>query len=323
MKSKHVDTATLLATYGEKLLGEDRHFGGDTFSIEMIPATSHQFNLRLMMPVLQWKKLRLYVIERCGARCEFCEGQYNLEAHERWDFDESAKRQTLKRLMCLCKSCHLGVHIGLAGQLGYYDITKQHVLNVTGWTTDEFKQHVDKARDRYKRLSKLKWKIDTSMVQSAGIALFDNKTVRERVKHKREQIDRYEAKYHAGSLDLRREVHAGYKAFCYSTLEQKIRDQLRQHGEADCILIDDDEFYGTGGNSLTDDCEQTMDLAQFNLAFNNPVIVDDENHFWSELQQSQGPKRIVLSRNLASTIILTSEMVEAAFQREILFSRDV
>lgn len=41
-----------------------------------------------------------------------------IEAHERWYYDEDNKIQKLVRLVALCKKCHLTTHMGFAQIIG-------------------------------------------------------------------------------------------------------------------------------------------------------------------------------------------------------------
>jgi len=161
-------TTISLEQYPDSLPGEDRSFGGKNFSVEIVPPGAWFKNLRSMISRSQWNLISRYVRDRAGNRCEICDSDQRMEAHERWIFNEETKTQKLVRLISLCKKCHLGTHFGLAGQLGIAKEIKQHIFAVTGWTEAEFQAHRSA-----QPIAKFEgnWIIDVSIVKIAGVTL--------------------------------------------------------------------------------------------------------------------------------------------------------
>lgn len=66
------------------------------------------------------------IYSRAGHRCEACHAPLDrtagrqLEAHERWAYDDVTGVQALRRLICLC-NCHLSTHLGFANVTGRAD----------------------------------------------------------------------------------------------------------------------------------------------------------------------------------------------------------
>lgn len=99
------------------LPGEDRNFGSGLF-VDLVPSSCWFTNVRSCVGQRDWERLRRMIINRAGRRCEEChrgedrESRRWLEVHERWAYDDKAKVQALRRLICLCTDCHTATHFG-------------------------------------------------------------------------------------------------------------------------------------------------------------------------------------------------------------------
>ena len=103
------------------LPGEDRSFGSGLF-VDLVPASCWFTNVRSGVAAADWDRVRRMVYRRAGDRCEACGRrcgpQVQLEAHERWYFDDVRGVQMLRRLVSLCALCHLASHYGRAATVG-------------------------------------------------------------------------------------------------------------------------------------------------------------------------------------------------------------
>jgi uncharacterized protein DUF5710 len=158
------------------LPGEDRTFGSGLF-VDLVPSSCWFTNARSCISQQDWERVRRLVTSRAGHRCEVCRrgedratGRW-LEAHERWEFDPQGRRQILRRLVCLCTTCHSATHFGLAQLRGEADLALTHLCTVTGMSLHAAQQHISAAFAEWERRSRISWGLDLSMLTSAGITL--------------------------------------------------------------------------------------------------------------------------------------------------------
>jgi hypothetical protein len=97
-----------------------------------------------------------------------------LEAHERWQYDDTEKVQKLMRLVALCNKCHQSTHFGLASLLGKSEEATQHLKQERGFTDGQVELHINDAFSLYRERSKHNWKLDITLITSNGIKLSDN-----------------------------------------------------------------------------------------------------------------------------------------------------
>jgi Domain of unknown function (DUF5710) len=158
------------------LPGEDRTFGQGLF-VDMVPSSCWFTNVRTCVSPQDWERLRRMITRRAGQRCEICGASEDrsvqrwLEAHERWAYDDAAGVQTLRRLICLCSDCHLSTHLGYANVTGRADQALTHLRAVTGSTDTQIGQHVRDANQLWTDRSRRVWRLDLSMLTSAGVTL--------------------------------------------------------------------------------------------------------------------------------------------------------
>ncbi|GAA1278917.1 hypothetical protein GCM10009609_47890 [Pseudonocardia aurantiaca] len=107
-----------VAEVPDLLPGEDRGFESGLF-VDMIPSSCWFTHVRSCVTPRDWDRLRRLITRRADRRCEGCGAGEDcevgrwLEAHERFAYDERAGVQSLRRLICLCSSCHQATHFGL------------------------------------------------------------------------------------------------------------------------------------------------------------------------------------------------------------------
>jgi hypothetical protein len=155
---------------------EDRGFGSGLF-VDMIPSSCWFTNVRSCVTPRDWERLRRMITYRADRRCEACGATEDrevgrwLEAHERFAYDERVGVQTLRRLICLCSSCHQATHFGYATVTGRDAEAFAHLRAVTGMSRVEAARHVEAAEALWIRRSGRVWTLDLSILTSAGVTL--------------------------------------------------------------------------------------------------------------------------------------------------------
>lgn len=158
------------------LPGEDRTFGDGLF-VDMVPRSCWFTNVRSCVTQQDWERLRRMITRRAAQKCEACgagedrAANQQLEAHERWAYDDRTGVQALRRLICLCSACHLSTHLGYANVTGRADQALAHLRAVTGMTDAEVSRHVDAAGELWTNRSARVWTLDLTMLTDAGVTL--------------------------------------------------------------------------------------------------------------------------------------------------------
>src|SRR3972149_3120297 len=84
-------------------------------TIELVPASSWNQNLRNLLKPKTWENLRKSVYKKYNYKCAICNSGGILHCHEIWNYDDKSHIQKLKGFVALCELCHWVKHIGLAG----------------------------------------------------------------------------------------------------------------------------------------------------------------------------------------------------------------
>lgn len=167
------------------LAGEDRNFGSGLF-VDLVPRTAWFTNVRSCVSKLDWKRIHDMVVSRAGTRCEVCGSERDaersiwMEAHERWEFDDSTRVQRLRRLICLCTPCHTATHMGLAQVRGVADEALAHLIRTNGWSKAQADAHVSQAFRTWEMRSQVEWCLNLSVLEGAGIPVLTTPDATER-----------------------------------------------------------------------------------------------------------------------------------------------
>lgn len=171
-----------------ELIGEDRKFGGNVLFVDLIPSTCWFTNVRYCIHPSEWDRVRKFVYERVNYICECCGINTNthkiqLDAYERWLYDDTTHTQKLIRIVALCYNCHQTTHIGLAGVNGKLHDATKHLQIVRNFTEEMCKEHIDDAIKIWKDRCKIKWNLDISLIENNNIKLANkvNKTERQTI----------------------------------------------------------------------------------------------------------------------------------------------
>ncbi len=141
-------------------------------TIELVPQGQWGINLRSELSSGEWNRLRRSVYKDADYKCEVCGGvgpKHPVECHERWDYNEETKTQTLVGLIALCPSCHEVKHIGRSMSIGKGSLALAHLMEVNGWDEDETALYVEGAFEVWERRSAEDWTLDISWMQHRGV----------------------------------------------------------------------------------------------------------------------------------------------------------
>ncbi len=168
------------AAVPDLLPGEDRGFGHGLF-VDLVPSSCWFTNVRSCVDSSQWDQLRRMVYRRAGLRCEACgASRRRLEAHERWDYDEGRRTQTLRRLICLCEDCHTTTHYGFAQVRGRAAVARDHLMTVNRWSAQEADRHIADSFATWQERSRHDWHLDLQVLTGAGIRVVEPPQARDR-----------------------------------------------------------------------------------------------------------------------------------------------
>ena len=90
--------------------------------------------------------------------------------YERWFYDERTRVQQLRRLIVLCKPCHLVTHFGYANVTGRTGDALAHLKAVRGMSHQQAIDHIRAAESRWIERSGRRWELDLSILANVGIA---------------------------------------------------------------------------------------------------------------------------------------------------------
>lgn len=75
-------------------------------NFELVPDSCWYSNLRSILTPAQWDVVRKDAYARAEGRCMICGcPAKRLEAHERWEYDESTQTQKLADVVAVCRRC--------------------------------------------------------------------------------------------------------------------------------------------------------------------------------------------------------------------------
>lgn len=307
--------------YGGSLPGEDRSFGGNSYYADPIPSSAWFVNLRTAIPASQWKELSAYVRHRHQDRCEMCGSDKRVEAHERWLFDKKTQTQKLMRIMCLCKMCHLSVHIGVTSKLGFREEFREeienHIFSITGWKKNDLSKHLKEARDKGETLSRTSWNMNVSIARNAGITVHDPDTIRGNVAVKETALAQERSK--SVILDAFAGDGVGDGNHC-------VLELLRKGLVVTLPKTDADRLAGMPLSNLSlciakhpskvGENEIHIPLPAFIKAHNNPITVQYKKDIKQVLiDDPDSPRRLIVRRSW-----VTDKLIEDCFKKAILFS---
>lgn len=305
-----------LECYPLALPGENRSYGGNAFYVDLVPRSAWFANLRNMLPVTQWRTLSQYVINRAGKECEICGSSTRLEAHERWEFNESTLEQKLVRIICVCKLCHLSIHIGLAGILGIRNEVDSHIRRVTSWSKQDLRRHVEEARNRWERISYYPWEINVSIATNAGLTIYSKNEVRRRLDERNrklaEKINSHCLFADGLNWDFSDQIHAGSSVFIADE-DEEIMDSFPLPSNFSCAP------YFAKQKNLIDSSKSTVELSTFIKAYRRIFRINSNEELKQALKDQDGPMRLILGDEVDDP---KKEMIKNGLSKGVLFWRE-
>ncbi|MGB9763625.1 MAG: HNH endonuclease [Minisyncoccia bacterium] len=145
--------------------------------VGLVPESAWYFNVRSILSVSEWDKIRKIIYQKADYKCEICGGQgykHLVEAHERWQYDEKKHIQKLVNIVALCPVCHEATHIGFAGLRHKTEQSIQHIMKVNKWDRQQTLEHIKKAFDIWKDRSKIEWKLDLTYFLEQNFDLLES-----------------------------------------------------------------------------------------------------------------------------------------------------
>jgi len=131
-------------------------------TIELVPETCWQSNMRALLTRAEWDRLRRQVYRDHGHRCAICGASGRLHCHEIWRYNDAAHVQRLGGYIALCAWCHHVKHLGLAqlladrGELDWERVVA-HFLRVNGCDRVTFERHRAAAFALWRERSRFSW----------------------------------------------------------------------------------------------------------------------------------------------------------------------
>ena len=134
-------------------------------TIELVPASAWNQNLRSLLKPQMWENLRKEVYKKYNYKCTICGAGGKLHAHEVWEYDDENHVQKLVDLIPICFMCHAVKHIGFAGiqasggKLNYQNLVK-HFMQVNNCDRETFEKHQKQAFKKFEDRSRHEWNLD-------------------------------------------------------------------------------------------------------------------------------------------------------------------
>ena len=144
-------------------------------TIEMIPSTLWNANLREFLTKTSWDKVRKESYDKADNKCEICGGQgvygrgHPVECHELWSYDDDNYIQKLEGVVSLCVLCHRVKHFGLSSLRGYREQCIKHMMKVNEWDRHEVINYIEMENELHKNRSNYDWNIDLSWVNDKSL----------------------------------------------------------------------------------------------------------------------------------------------------------
>lgn len=141
-------------------------------TIELIPRSAWDNNLRSYLTGSQWDKVRKKCYAEANHKCEICGGQdpgrlakghSPVDCHERWAFEDGQVK--LYGLIALCPRCHEVKHIGLAEQRGNLSRAVSHFMKVNGMSRVDSMAYIKEAAKIWKLRSQQEWTLNIDYLE--------------------------------------------------------------------------------------------------------------------------------------------------------------
>ena len=149
--------------------GDPRRGPSPRLSVELVPKSSWEKNVRAAVSQAEWDAIRKAVYDRAGYQCEVCGGtgtDHPIECHEKWVYDDEACVQKLTGMVALCPACHQVKHLGRAYATGQFETAKKHLASVNGWSPKRARTYIERVVHRWNERNEKEWSVDMSLLKS-------------------------------------------------------------------------------------------------------------------------------------------------------------
>lgn len=136
-------------------------------TIEMIPSSTSFTNVRSLLSIEKWNKIRRFIYKRAKYKCEICRGKgekHPIECHEVWQYKEDTHVQRLIGLIGLCPDCHTVKHIGRSIMIRKKTRCIKHLAHINQWSIRKATQYVEDCFCLMEKKNKHKWTVDITLV---------------------------------------------------------------------------------------------------------------------------------------------------------------
>lgn len=136
-------------------------------TIELVPSSSWQNNLRGILKPKMWKEIRKKVNKKDNERCSVCNSKGRLHAHEVWEYNDQSKIQTLKNIISLCYYCHGVKHFGYTTLKNSENKEKfvKHFMKVNKCDRLTFQKHLIDETGKFNERSEYEWQLDLTKLK--------------------------------------------------------------------------------------------------------------------------------------------------------------
>ncbi|OZB22915.1 MULTISPECIES: hypothetical protein [unclassified Acidiphilium] len=150
------------------IAGEDRSLGGNLLGYE-----PHGPTMPLLADLLDrdmFLDLKRLVVRRSEFKCEAC-GRTNFQRpFDRWEYDKRSKIRTLRRLLCLCKQCHIASLRKFDRPLHPLDPRDAQMRRGRDITYEQLQVYAAEQQRIIEGLAKIKWRSDISILTQRAFA---------------------------------------------------------------------------------------------------------------------------------------------------------
>lgn len=136
-------------------------------NFELIPDGCWYYNLRAILSKAEWDYIKKDAKARANGKCNVCGRKTTqLDAHERWSYDEKKGIQKLEDVIAVCKDCHNTIHINRTWLKGNIERAEDHYMKVNNCSYVEMRKDLGEANERQKQLNEVsEWKLDLSWLK--------------------------------------------------------------------------------------------------------------------------------------------------------------
>ena len=135
-------------------------------TIELVPSTSWYTNLRSILSRKEWDAIRNKCYAEANHKCEICGADNKIECHEKWQYNDELKTQTLIGLIALCPTCHMVKHAGRTIAIGKEYVVLRQLMKINNMTKAESINYIDEQFKVWNIRSNYDWEQDISYIET-------------------------------------------------------------------------------------------------------------------------------------------------------------